>query len=387
MKILFINESTVIKGGIDIVLETEFDGLKKNGIDVELLDFSHKDFLNNSILNKFKHTILYFSESERNKVIEHKLKSFKPDIIHFHNTYPILRKPWWMEKKSKNLKVVQHLHNYYPFCLNSFFFIDGKICTDCFINNNFSDGIRKSCYDYSKFKSFFASFNRPVPHEWIKYSTNVDLFLGVSNFIVDKYIELGLDEKKIKRIYNGINIEQNNLVSNNGSYVLFLGNIVYAKGINIVCELAKQNLDIEFVIAGLGRDLQSVKSKYNFLSNLKFMNYSEGVNKKELLMNSKFLLLPYLSWESFGLVNIEALAYGKPIITSGLGGTSELIEDGKTGFIVKGNNLNSYQDAVRRLWENKSQFKIDELKQKEILSKFCAEKHIANLIKQYNSII
>lgn len=387
MKILFVNESTVIKGGVDIVLKTEIDGLRDKGIQVELLNFSHNDFVMGKIVNKINQSILYFSESKRNSVIDNKLKSFKPDIIHFHNTYPFFRKPWWMNKISKTIKVVQHLHNYYPFCLNSFFFINGNICTDCFTNNNYSEGIRKSCYDHSKTKSFFVSLDRPTPLNWLAHSNRVDLFLGVSNFTVSKYIEFGLDKKKIKTLYNGITIDSSNFKSFDGSYVLFLGNVVYAKGVEIVCELAKQNTDIKFIIAGLGRDLPELKSKYSVLSNLIFNDYTEGVNKKALFLNCKFLLLPYSSWESFGLVIIEALVYGKPIVTSGFGGTSELLEDGKTGFIVKENDINSYQKVIRRLWENGSQFKIDESKRTEIINKFGANKHLNDLINYYKSII
>lgn len=387
MKILFINESTKIKGGVDNVLKVEIEGLRENGIEIDLFEFSHSEFLNANFSNKIKNINLYFSEGKKIEIIKEKLKSFKPDIVHFHNTYPFFRKPLWSNNLFKEIKVVQHLHNYYPFCLNSFFYRDKMICTECFENNNFHSGIKHSCYDYSKVKSILAAHNRPRPSQWSEYSKNVSLFLGVSQFVVDKYIELGIKDSKIKKLYNGISVKPGNTTKLNGNYILFLGNIVHSKGVVIVCELAKRNSDIEFKIAGLGRDLLVLKEKYKYLSNLTFVGHVEEEKKNELLNNCRFLLFPVLSWEAFGLVILEALAFSKPVVTSGIGGTLELVEDGVNGFIIKENDINSYEKVIRDLWENLVLSTVNIRKQQEILSKFSKELHIRNLIKYYNSIL
>ncbi|PIQ09107.1 MAG: hypothetical protein COW71_08245 [Ignavibacteriales bacterium CG18_big_fil_WC_8_21_14_2_50_31_20] len=384
MKILFINESTVIKGGVSAVLYSEIEGLKKKGFDVELLDFSHKEFLGK---NKFKTLLLYFSEERKIRIIKEKVDSFNPNIVHFHNTYPFLRKPFWSNDLFKEVKVVQHLHNYYPFCLNALFYRDEKICTECFDSDSFLSGIKNSCYDYSKLKSIFASYNRPTPTQWVKHSKKIDLLLGVSQFVVDKYVELGVDEKKIRTLYNGVSIGKKKDYYIAGKYILFIGNIVDAKGVEIVCELAERNRDIEFKIAGLGRRLIILREKYKYLTNLSFEGYVDGERKFILINNCKFLLFPTKWWEPFGIVITEALSLGKYVVTSGLGGTSELVEEGVTGFIVNDNNINSYEKVVRKLWYNFVDFNMSIPKQNEMLLKFSQETHVNNLIKYYKSII
>lgn len=387
MKILLINESTKIKGGVDTVLKAEIDGLSENGFEVELLEFSHYDLLNDRIYVKMKSISLFFSENEKIHVVKEKLDSFKPDIVHFHNTYPFFRKPLWSYDLFTEIKVVQHLHNYYPFCLNSFFYRNYKVCTECFDNNSFRSGIKNSCYDYSKVKSILSTYNRPTPSLWINYSKNVDLFLGVSKFVVDKYVELGVNRQKIKKLHNGISIRQRENSVSMGKYVLFLGNIVHSKGVEIICELAENNRKIEFKIAGLGRDLISLKERYKHLLNLTFEGYVNDARKNYLLNNCRFLLFPVQSWETFGLVILEAISFGKCVITSGLGGTSELVEDGVTGFIISTNDINSYEKAVRNLWYNLVSFTISIEKQEELLSEFSQKRHTENLIKYYRSIL
>jgi len=92
-------------------------------------------------------------------------------------------------------------------------------------------------------------------------------------------------------------------------------------------------------------------------------------------------------WEPFGIVITEALSLGKYVVTSGLGGTSELVEEGVTGFIVNDNNINSYEKVVRKLWYNFVDFNMSIPKQNEMLLKFSQETHVNNLIKYYKSII
>ncbi|MBU0475048.1 MAG: glycosyltransferase family 4 protein [Bacteroidetes bacterium] len=383
MKILFINESTRIKGGVDYVVKEEILGLRKRGFEVDLFEFSHEEYSIDNMKRKIQKTLLYFSEHKKINIIKEKINYFKPDIVHFHNTYPFFKKPLWTDNIFKDIKVVQHLHNYYPFCLNSFFYRDENICTDCFDNNNFSIGIKNACYDYSKIKSKIVAFNRPLPSEWLKSTRNVDMFLGVSQFIVDKYIEFGVDNRKIKKLYNGVSFEDSQINSKEGSYILFLGNIVNSKGVTIVCELAKINKEIQFKIAGLGRDLSMLKEKYKSLSNLSFEGYVEGKYKSELIRNCRFLLFPVLSWEAFGLVILEATSFGKLIVTSGLGGTAEIVEEGINGYLVKDNDINRYNKVIRNLWWNFVNYPSDARKLTEILVKFSKKNHIENLINLY----
>ena len=174
MKILFINESTMIKGGVDTILEMEMDGLRKNGFEVDLIEFSHKNFQNGKIAEKIKGLYFFLSDKEKIKFIKKKIDLLSPDIVHFHNTYPLFNKPIWSNELFNGIKVIQHLHNYYPFCLNSIFFRDGQICTECFQKDSFFTGVANSCYDNSIIKSLIVNHNRLRPSEWLDHSNNVD---------------------------------------------------------------------------------------------------------------------------------------------------------------------------------------------------------------------
>jgi glycosyltransferase involved in cell wall biosynthesis len=138
-----------------------------------------------------------------------------------------------------------------------------------------------------------------------------------------------------------------------GTYLAFLGRISPEKRADRAIEIAKQ-VQIPLKIAA---KVDRVDRKY-FKSEIEPLlrdplvelvgEISEG-EKDEFLGNAYALLLP-IDWpEPFGLVMIEAMACGTPVIAYRDGAVPEVIEEGHTGFIVEG--LEDAVEAVRRLPE------------------------------------
>lgn len=382
MRILLFNESTVINGGVNTVINSEVKGLREKGIEVKLLTIDHKELLKKTYLGKIN---LYFNTKKKIKFLNEQLEAYKPELIHIHNIYPFFRENIWSNSVFDKYKKVFHLHNFYPVCLNSFCFIKDKICYECLEDNNYIYAIKSSCYDNSFYKTYLASINRPKAKEWTKNIGKFDHYIAVSNFLKEKYIEFGLDRSKITEITNGMEFEENIIYNSSGDYILFLSNVVFSKGIDIVCKLAEMNHDIKFVIAGKGRDLERIKINYKDLDNLEYVGYVENEAKKKIIKESKMLLFPVQSWEAFGLVIIEALSFGKPVVTSGYGGTSELVIDGLNGIIVKSNKLEDYNNAISSIWNNHLSFSnaIWQIH----LEKYSIEKHINSLVLLYNNLL
>lgn len=380
MKILFVNEYTLRRGGVDNVVDTEFNEVKKRNINVSLFSILHKDFINQKgHLNYLKILQAYYNSASN---LQKEIDKLQPDIIHFHNLYPLLGSPIWNKINKGRTKIILHLHNYYPFCINSFLFRNGKICTLCIDTNSLRHGIINKCYDKSIVKSTTASFNKLSPQKWIEQTKKVDHFIGVSEFIRNKYIDFGIDPEKITIIHN-FGEEINNVENIKGDYVLYIGDIVDAKGIEIICEAAKRLPHINFVIAGEGRDLKKYISSYRNSLNITFTGYVRGDEKCKIITNSRFLLLPFLSWESFGIVILESYNLGKPVVTSGRGGSSELVADGKTGIILPDLNLDMVCNKINEFWkflESDNPYFYDCL---EFSLKFSIDIHIQKLLDLY----
>lgn len=140
--------------------------------------------------------------------------------------------------------------------------------------------------------------------------------------------------------------------------ILFLSNMIKSKGYLDVLFLAKElkNENIIFHFAGLWQNDNDKKEFYNFLkqNNLKnviFHGFVSGKQKKELFLNSHFLIFPTHN-ESFGLVLCESLSFGVPVIASNEGSIPFII-DKKSGIIVdKIDTLNlkkAFYEAKKKL--------------------------------------
>jgi glycosyltransferase involved in cell wall biosynthesis len=138
---------------------------------------------------------------------------------------------------------------------------------------------------------------------------------------------------------NGINHELYSFNPRMGDYLLYLGRLNREKGIKTALEIAKKT-NQKLVIAGniVGAEewtyfMHEVQPQLND-ENVKFFGQVDFPEKVKLLSNAKALLFPIDRREPFGLVMIEALACGTPVIAFRKGSVPEIVEHGKTGYIV-----------------------------------------------------
>ncbi|GAB4540545.1 MAG: glycosyltransferase family 4 protein [Thermodesulfovibrionia bacterium] len=155
----------------------------------------------------------------------------------------------------------------------------------------------------------------------------------------------------IKTVYHGIDIERFPFSHTSGDYLLFLGTFSPYKGPDIAIRIARE-LKIPIVLTGeirkefedFYRDEIASKEDGKDVIIKGEINFEEKV---ELLKNAMALLMPVRWQEAFGLVMIEAMACGTPVIGFNRGAIPEIIEDGKTGFVV--NSVEKAEEAVLKI--------------------------------------
>lgn len=157
--------------------------------------------------------------------------------------------------------------------------------------------------------------------------------------ISDSQRKLSPELNYVATVYHGIDVKsfQPNFEKKDSHFV-FLGTLSENKGIDIAVWFAKQS-GVKLTIAGEIREedkpfLEKEVMKYIDGEQIKFVGEIGHEEKAKLLADASALLFPSRWNEAFGLVMIEALACGTPVIALNNGAVSEVIEDGKTGFIV-----------------------------------------------------
>ncbi len=186
----------------------------------------------------------------------------------------------------------------------------------------------------------------------------------------------------IANVYHGIDLKMYPYcLDPSQDYLLFMGRIHPDKGVHEAIEIA-QNSGLPLLIAGIIQDKdyfeRMVKPYLN--SSIEFIGRVGGKEKIDLLQNAVAFLHPISFEEPFGLSVVEAMACGTPVIAYKKGSMNEVIEDGKTGFLVE--DVNSAVEAILNLPN------IDRKYCSEFVEKnFSKERMATDYIKIYEKIL
>ncbi len=154
--------------------------------------------------------------------------------------------------------------------------------------------------------------------------------------------------------YNAIELKNFPLVEKKEDYLLYLGNITPQKGVDIAVRAAKA-LNERMILAGKidpGVNQEYFENEVKPLIDGKLITFEGEVTperKIELYSKARAFLLPIRWEEPFGLVMIESMACGTPVIAYGHGSVPEVVKNGETGFVV--NDFNSLLEAIKKVSE------------------------------------
>ncbi|MDR0516898.1 MAG: glycogen synthase [Fibromonadaceae bacterium] len=192
---------------------------------------------------------------------------------------------------------------------------------------------------------------------WIERTAyqNADGIIAVSNKMKQDVIDLyGVDENKVRVIYNGIDpdfyhpIFDESILRKYGidptkPFVLFVGRITRQKGISQLIQAIPQiSEDAQVVLCAGAPDTPEIAQECKSLISKVQENRSGVIWIQEMMPHEDLRILyshatvfatPSL-YEPFGIINLEAMACGTPVVGSAVGGIPEIIIDGETGFLV-----------------------------------------------------
>lgn len=187
-----------------------------------------------------------------------------------------------------------------------------------------------------------------------------DRIIAVSNAAMKLLQEYGASPDKLRRVYLGIDLEEidKQLSSNHGdkNYILTVARIVsYKRHDDIIRAFHKISADwpqLRLLIAGQVfehsylQQLQQLVHELGLTERVEFLGLRTDILQ---LMQQAAVLVHCSESEAFGWVIVEAMAVGLPVIAAAVDGPSEIIEHGKTGFLVPVGDINMYADALRTL--------------------------------------
>lgn len=203
------------------------------------------------------------------------------------------------------------------------------------------------------------------------------------------YVSISDDQRKgmpdlnyIKTVYNGLNMDEFKFQDKSEGYLAYLGRYTYEKGVDVAINVARRSKN-KLKIAGnmWGNGFYDEKVRpYLKKGEIEDLGFLEKRKLSAFLGGAKALLFPIRWQEPFGLVMIEAMACGTPVIAFKNGSSSEVVKHGKTGLIVE--NEEEMIEAIKN---------IDKIKRsdcrKHVEEKFTFEKMVDGYEDTYRKIL
>ncbi len=186
-----------------------------------------------------------------------------------------------------------------------------------------------------------------------------DRIITISNKMKEELRKLyNVDESKIKVIYNCVDVKKFKR-GREKDYILFVGRFSRRKGTDILVKamklVVKEIPEAKLKMIGTGEMLEYCKElaeKLKISESIEFLGWVPDEELVEAYAHAQLVALPS-TYEPFGLTVLEAMASGKPVITTNISGASEIITNWKNGVVVKVNDVKDLAHAIIKLLKDK----------------------------------
>jgi len=193
-------------------------------------------------------------------------------------------------------------------------------------------------------------------------------------------------------VYHGLEISKYRFSPKGDEPLYFIGKIDPVKGTDVAVKVAqklKKNLNITGNISSSHTSYFTEKIEPYLTPKIRYHGVVDFGTKIDFFDNSKVTLFP-IDWEeAFGLVMIESMACGTPVVAFRRGSVPEVIVDGETGFIVEPGNVGAMVEAVKRIYDMpEGEYKEMRKRCREHVEKnFIVERMVEGYEKVYQNVI
>src|SRR5436309_4170743 len=311
------------------------------------------------------------------------LRRERPDLVHFHNTFPLISPAAYYACHQEGVPVVQSLHNSRLICPAATLYRNGSACEDCLGKTVPWPGVVHACYHNSRLQTAVVAGMLAGHRVLGTWQEQVDAYIVFTEFFRRKFIDAGLPREKIFVKPHFLGTDPG-MKQEMGSYALFLGRFALQKGIPTLLKAWRSLGHVPLRIAGAGPMEQDVRRFSQTHQSIHMMPYLSQKECFDLIKGARFLIWPS-GVETFGLVAIESFACGTPVIASRSNAMAELVEDNKTGLHFEAGDPEDLAAKVAWAWTHPREMAaMGRAARAEYKSKYTAERNYELLMGIYS---
>jgi glycosyltransferase involved in cell wall biosynthesis len=386
MRILIAHNAYQQAGGEDSVVAAESAMLLSHGHPVEVYGPHNDEIASMPRLSLAGQT---FWSKRTTEDVADLIAKFKPDVIHVHNTFPLISPSLYWAAAKANIPVVQTLHNFRLLCPQAMFLRESKVCEDCLGHLPWRSVVH-GCYRESKAQSAVLAGMITLHRGLGTYRNKITRYIALNEFCRQKFIEGGLPAKRI--VVKPNFVDSSALIfplafsaadaSSQG--FLYVGRLSAEKGIETLAAAFKNLTHASLRVAGTGPQAALLDG----VTGLEMLGVLSSENVLDEMRQASALVMPSIWYENFPRTLVEAFACGLPVIASHIGALAELVEDGVTGLLFEPGNASDLAEKLQ--WAQQNAEKMRQMGQnarKRYEADYSAEKNYGQLMAIYSDAI
>lgn len=276
------------------------------------------------------------------------LSEFQPEVVHFHNIFPLLTPAGLRAARVHGARVVLTVHNYRFACPAGTLVRRGRIHEDCVDGSPFLCGLRNSRGVWSESIAYGIALELQrrlrLVHRW------VDAYVAPSRFMARMLVRAGYPAARIRVVYHGTPIVD--APKEIGKFALFVGRLSSEKGIDTLIAASESAAAVPIVIVGDGPLAAMVEGAVG--PSIRYLGRVTPDEVGRLRDESMFSVAPSSCYEGLPFGVLESMASGRPVVASDLGASAEIISDGVSGLLVPPNDSPALARAMVALFSDRT---------------------------------
>lgn len=320
--------------GENQVVDQETQALRAAGHEVGLFERDSDEIASWSLPRKAMLPALAVWNPEVHRALSDRLREERPDVVHVHNTFPVVSPAVLHACRSANVPAVVTFHNKLLLCASGDFFRDGRVCHDC-AAGSLTPGVRHGCYRGSRMATLPVAVSLAAHRKSWRHLVSAYIFITEFQREVMRALDLPADRTFVKHNF----VRPASPPTEQRHRVAYLGRFDVAKGLPLLMRAwdlfrgAHPGSALRLSLAGGGPLEAEVRRWAGHHASVDLEGLLSPEQAGQLLRGSLAALVPSQVEETFGLVAVEAMASAVAPIATAHGALPEIVTHGVDGVL------------------------------------------------------
>lgn len=374
-RILIVHNEYQYAGGEDTVVNQDAGLLSEHGHSVFFYIRKNEELRHISAIKKLMLPFTTVFSLRTYREIREMIRKEHIDIVHVHNTLPLISYSCYFAAKKENVKLIQTIHNFRLVCPGALFYRDGHICEDC-LEKGLFQGVIHGCYRESKLQTMVVALMLKV-HRMFRTFQKPDAYIALTEFNKEKISSVVPKEKiYVKPNYLQFlsDMSKSDKYDEDEVYFVYAARLEKVKGIFVLLEAfrkweeERRNLDrtlgnpgCKLFLLGTGPDENAVKDyiESHHMETVVCCGFTEHERVLKFIRGARAVIYPSLWYEGFPMTIVESFACSTPVVASDTPNLSEKIRDGENGFLFQTGNVADLKEKLQVLMSMDEEKKRD----------------------------